>query len=75
MKCNVGKTDKTIRAILGLFILIVGVIYNSWFGIIGLVLLLTSLIRFCPAYLPFKIDTSKNDPKNGCGSGGCGCGK
>ena len=75
MKCNVGKTDKMLRAIAGLLILILGVIYNSWFGAIGVVLLATALIRFCPAYLLFKLDTSKNDNKDGCGSGGCGCGR
>jgi len=75
MKCNVGKTDKMIRAIAGIAIIIVGVIYSSWFGLIGVVLLGTALIRFCPAYLPFSIDTSKNDDSSSCGSGGCGCGR
>ncbi|ATB70921.1 hypothetical protein SJPD1_2833 [Sulfurospirillum diekertiae] len=75
MKCNVGKTDKMIRAIAGIAVIIVGVIYNSWFGLIGVVLLGTALIRFCPAYLPFSIDTSKGDEGGSCGGGGCGCGK
>ena len=38
MKCNVGKTDKSLRAIAGIAIIIVGVIFNSWFGLIGIVL-------------------------------------
>lgn len=75
MKCNVGKTDKSLRAIAGIAIIIVGVIFNSWFGLIGIVLLATALFRFCPAYLPFSIDTSKNDESGSCGGGGCGCGK
>ena len=74
MKCNVGKTDKLLRMIVGIVIAILGVIYNSWFGLIGVIILATAIIRFCPAYLPFNIDTSKND-SNSCGSGGCGCGK
>lgn len=75
MECNVGKTDKTIRMVAGVAILIVGMVYNSWFALIGVVLLLTALARFCPAYLPFKINTSKNDDTaSGCG-GGCGCGR
>jgi vacuolar-type H+-ATPase subunit I/STV1 len=72
MKCNVGKTDKSIRTIAGVAIIIAGIVYGSWFGAIGVVLLGTALIGWCPAYIPFKIDTSKNDS---CGSGGCGCGK
>ncbi len=74
MKCNIGRTDRMLRMIIGIFIAILGVIYNSWFGLIGVVVFITALIRFCPAYLPFNIDTSKNDDNTkGCGSGGCGC--
>ncbi|MDD3342720.1 MAG: DUF2892 domain-containing protein [Sulfurospirillaceae bacterium] len=72
MTCNVGKTDKAIRAIAGIAIIIAGIVYGSWFGAIGAVLLFTAAIGWCPAYVPFKLDTSKNDS---CGSGGCGCGK
>ena len=36
MKCNVGKTDRMLRAIAGVAVIILGVIFNSWFGIIGL---------------------------------------
>jgi vacuolar-type H+-ATPase subunit I/STV1 len=75
MKCNIGKTDKMIRSIAGVAIIIVGVIYSSWFGLIGVVLLGTALVRFCPVYLPFSIDTSKGDEGGSCGGGGCGCGK
>ncbi len=74
MKCNVGKLDKSIRFVVGIAIIFAGVAYQSWFGIIGAILIVTSMIRFCPAYLLFKLDTSKNEPKGGCGSGGCGCG-
>jgi len=75
MKCNVGKTDRSLRAIAGIAVVIVGVIFNSWFGIIGIVLLATSLFRFCPAYLPFSINTAKDDDASSCGGGGCGCGR
>lgn len=75
MQCNIGKTDKTIRSVAGVAIIIVGMIYNSWFGLIGAVLVITALIRFCPAYIPFKIDTSKNDDTSSGCSGGCGCGR
>ncbi len=74
MKCNVGKTDRAIRFIVGIAVILAGVAYQSWFGIIGVIVLGSAIIRFCPAYLPFKIDTSKNDDSSGCG-GGCGCGR
>ncbi len=58
MKKNVGSVDKTIRIILGLVILIVGIVAKSWLGLIGLIPLITGLIGWCPAYLPFGISTT-----------------
>lgn len=57
MKCNVGKSDRVIRAVIGLGILAAGAYHHSWWGLIGLVPLLTAIFRFCPAYLPFGIST------------------
>jgi hypothetical protein len=31
-----------------------------WWGLIGVPLVLTGLFRWCPAYLPFGIKTSKS---------------
>lgn len=70
MKCNVGKTDKMIRFGAGIAIILAGVAFGSWFGAIGAVLIFTAAVGWCPAYVPFKIDTTcdKDSP-----SGGCGC--
>ncbi len=73
MKCNVGKVDKAIRFGAGIAVILAGVAYGSWFGAIGVVLIATAAIGFCPAYLPFKFNTTKNDDTNSCGTGGCGC--
>lgn len=59
MKCNVGKTDKVIRLILGLAIIATGIYYGSWLGVIGLMLIATAVISWCPAYLPFGLSTIK----------------
>ncbi len=65
MKKNMGYTDKKIRITAAIAIAILyftGVIM----GVLGLVLLslgivfvLTSLVSFCPLYVPFGISTSK----------------
>ncbi len=60
MKKNVGTTDKAIRIVLGLLIIAAGFYFHSWWGLIGVVLLLTGLFNFCLAYLPFKINTRKS---------------
>ncbi len=59
MKKNIGSADKVIRIILGLVIIILGFMYQSWWGVIGLVPLLTAFVGVCPAYLPFGISTNK----------------
>lgn len=61
MTCNVGKTDRIIRVILGAGIIAAGVYFQSWWGAIGVIPLLTAAIGWCPAYLPFKISTSCKD--------------
>ncbi|MBC8184377.1 DUF2892 domain-containing protein [candidate division KSB1 bacterium] len=59
MKKNIGIFDKVFRIIIGLAILILGIIYNSWLGLIGLVPIVTALLGRCPAYSPFGISTCK----------------
>ena len=59
LTCNVGKTDKIIRIIIGLFILGVGFVFKSWFGLIGIIPILTAVFGRCGLYYPFKINTTK----------------
>jgi hypothetical protein len=65
MKCNVGKTDRMIRIIAGVIIILAGVYFGSWWGAIGLIPILTGFIRWCPAYIPFGFSTCEtNDKQN-----------
>lgn len=57
MKCNVGNTDRLVRIIAGVIVVLLGFYFKSWWGLIGLILLATGLFRFCPLYVPFKIST------------------
>jgi len=59
MKKNIGTTDKTIRIILGVVIILLGIIFQSWWGLIGLLPLLTALSGTCLVYMPLKISTIK----------------
>ena len=68
MKKNVGNLDKVLRIILALLI---GYLYYSGVisGALGIVLIvfggilvLTSLVSFCPIYAPFGIKTCKIKP-------------
>ncbi len=59
MEKNVGPVDRLIRIILGLAIATVGIIFNSWWGLLGVVLLATALFRICLLYIPFHISTAR----------------
>jgi hypothetical protein len=63
MKCNIGKTDRILRFIVGLIIILIGFYFKSWWGAIGLIPILTGAIRWCPAYLPFGFSTCSEDKK------------
>lgn len=60
MKPNVGSIDRIARVIVGLALLsmLLWVPGNvKWLGLIGIVPILTAVLRWCPAYLPFGINT------------------
>lgn len=59
MKCNVGLVDRLFRIVLGLAIVIAGIYFESWWGLIGILPLATGFFKLCPLYLPFKISTMK----------------
>lgn len=60
MKTNVGATERVIRALLGLAIIGAGVYFQSWWGAIGAVLLLTAAMGWCLPYAIFGFSTKKS---------------
>ncbi len=59
MQCNIGKTDRLLRIILGLSVLGAGLATGSLWGLVGLVPLVTATLRFCPVYIPLGINTAE----------------
>ena len=59
MKSNVGNTERMIRIIAGIIIIALGVYYQSWWGVVGVVPLFTGLFRFCPLYTMLGINTCR----------------
>lgn len=66
MKANVGKLDRMIRVVLGLLTLVAGIF--DWFDdgtvstigiIVGIVLLVSAVVGFCPLYRFLGIRTVK----------------
>lgn len=57
MTCNVGKVDKGLRIVLGLVLIALGFVFNSWWGAIGIIPLATAALGWCPLYLPLGVST------------------
>jgi len=60
---NIGTTDRYLRVTLGLLIGIVGYAYQSWSGLLGLVLIATAFLGSCPIYTLLGIHTCKVKPR------------
>lgn len=61
MTCNMGKTDRGIRAVVGIVIIVLGIAFKSWWGVIGILPLGTAVLGWCPIYVPLKISTAKKE--------------
>lgn len=61
MKSNIGPVDRLVRIIVGLLVAIAGVVFDSWWGLIGLIPIVTGLFKICPLYLLFGISTAKTE--------------
>jgi len=67
MQKNMGTIDRLIRTILAVVVavlIITGVLKGAAaivLGILAGIFLLTSLVSWCPLYLPFKLSTKKKD--------------
>jgi hypothetical protein len=67
MKQNMGTADRVIRTLVAIVIAVLyftGVIGGTLaliLGILAVIFLLTSLVSWCPAYLPFGISTAAKE--------------
>lgn len=66
MNMNVGSIDRALRIIAGIAGIAAGVYFESWWGAVALVPLLTGLIRWCPAYTVFGISTRGAECSSAC---------
>jgi hypothetical protein len=59
MTSNVGDIDRMARILVGFLLIGLALAFGGawWFGMIGIVPVLTGITGSCPAYLPFGIST------------------
>jgi len=70
MTKNMGSADRIVRTLLAILLgilILTGMVEGTLaiiLGVVAVILLLTSIVSICPAYLPFKISTFKKTPQN-----------
>lgn len=57
MKKNLGQVDRVARIFIGAVILIVAVQFQSWWGLLGLALIVTGAVGYCSLYRLVGIST------------------
>lgn len=60
MNPNIGNTDRIVRIVLGVILLSMLVLLDGnlrWVGLLGLVMLGTAALRFCPLYPVVGLNT------------------
>jgi hypothetical protein len=66
MENNIGKTDKGLRILIGIAIVVIGAYFNSVWGVLGMIPIITSQIGVCPIYSLLHISTvSKPEKRKG----------
>jgi hypothetical protein len=61
MKANVGSYDVAVRFTVGCLVLCLGTHFETWWGLVGFIPLVTALAGFCPLYRLLHIDTTFTD--------------
>jgi hypothetical protein len=60
MKENIGLVDKLVRFLIGSVIIVLGMYYQNWLGLLGLLPIFTAVIGYCGLYAIFGVGTAKH---------------
>jgi len=60
LKKNVGGMDRKLRFGAGVLIILLGLVYGSWWGIVGLLPIMSTVMGWTPLYLPFRFSTRRD---------------
>jgi len=59
MECNIGKIERIVRAVFGLFFIWIGTLFGFWWYLLAAYMLLTAIAGFCPLYKIVGVNTCK----------------
>ena len=60
MNRNIATIDQILRIIMGVVLSTFGVFYNSWWGLLGFIPLVTGTMSWCPLYDLVGLSTLKS---------------
>ncbi len=61
MKKNVGSIDRIVRLVVGAAAVILAIVFKFWWGLLGIILIVTALINWCPIYRIFGLSTAAKE--------------
>ena len=64
MEKNVGGIDRNIRIVAGIGIIAAGIIYDSWWGALGIIPVTSGLLCWCPPYALLGMSSCKINHKD-----------
>ena len=59
MKKNVGKTDMIVRVVIAIVIIVLGIVYKSWWGLLAVLPLIGVVTGNCLLYNLLGVNTGK----------------
>ena len=63
MLSNIGKIDRLIRTAVAFVIIFASIYIGGLWAILGIVILMTAIIGWCPIYALFRLFTTKEQEK------------
>ena len=60
MKRNLGQTDRQARMTFGLFIVLIGLLLDQWWGLLGFIPVATTIFGWCPIYELFGFSSQES---------------
>ena len=64
MKANMNTANRVIRVVIGLAIIGAGIYYKNWFGVLGIIPILSAAIGYCPLCCGGKSCEIKKEAKH-----------
>jgi hypothetical protein len=66
MKPNIGSTDRILRIVAGIVLIVLFFVLTGpirWIGVLGVVFIATAAMNFCPLYVPLGWSTKGKEAK------------